>query len=197
MLRWALSVLLILTIIRPSADERAGSQDDTSTSSYLAVPTAALEMAGDGPTFNLNEVSAAVEALDRSQPTLSLGGFGGAYSTQSGDYTVIAGYRDKDGRQIYLRQGNIDWGYYHIGSEHALWSVNAIRDTARFYDQHVDEGGGTHRYRRQYSRLECRLFSCTVVGTVWIRKIVNFSTKGVITAYCEGQTWCPTWINEY
>lgn len=56
-------------------------------------------------------------------------------------------------------------------------------------------------YRTPVHHVQCsRMGFCTVRATRTVKVIVNPSKlrdgapKGVITAYCEGTTWCESWV---
>jgi len=133
----------------------------------------------------------------------------------AGSFDLLAFWRDKGGKKINYRKGWFDpildrgFGHIKITQKHNLTVTAAYYMTkspirgiqqpdsilvSRFhylataYDNHCS---GILRWKR-----------CRTVRTMNTRTIVDFNTEpwkyadtfGVVTAYCEGVTWCPDWV---
>ncbi|WP_157236712.1 hypothetical protein [Promicromonospora sukumoe] len=116
-------------------------------------------------------------------------------------YQVVATWNDNTGRALAMRWGSASWGWLKVSNKHNLTTA-AARTTTKHPESRVVESPSAIRYRTPVHRVECSPggIACRVVETKTVRVIANpirltdGEAKGVITAYCEGVTWCPNWV---
>lgn len=107
---------------------------------------------------------------------------------------------DWEGRDIPTRQGTENFGLLHAYTKNNMWGKHVI---AAAYDGLPDKW--TSKTRAEYYAVVA-----TSDGSVHLRttSIAEFGTTGpegdvtpdgrpigTVTAYCNGQTYCPDWIN--
>jgi hypothetical protein len=118
-------------------------------------------------------------------------------------YQIVATWNDNTGKALSMRWGSASWGWLKVSNKHNLTTA-AARTTTKYPESRVVESASAIRYRTPVHRVECALggFACRIVETKTVRVIANpirltdGEAKGVITAYCEGVTWCPSWVKD-
>lgn len=116
-------------------------------------------------------------------------------------YQIVATWNDNTGKALSMRWGSASWGWLKVSNKHNLTTA-AARTTTKHPESRVVEGPSAIRYRTPVHRVECAIggIGCRIVETKTVRVIANpirltdGEAKGVITAYCEGVTWCPNWV---
>jgi hypothetical protein len=120
-------------------------------------------------------------------------------------WTVVFSTTDSDGRDIPLRYGysNAEFGgngggWAHACSDHNLCRADLI---ARTFHEHPESRGGT---RFNYSgvvfdnsgRIYEKVLSAQDQShTGFYETTPDGRPFGLVTAYCQGKTTCPGWIN--
>lgn len=115
-------------------------------------------------------------------------------------YRVMASWTDSTGKAMALRWGSSTWGWYKIVNKHNLTTAVA-RTTTKYPKTRVVESASAIVYRTPVNNVKCNTFGfCSVAATRTVKVVANplklndGSPKGVITAYCEGITWCESWV---
>ncbi|MFI2366301.1 hypothetical protein [Promicromonospora sp. NPDC019610] len=116
-------------------------------------------------------------------------------------YQIVATWNDNTGKALSMRWGSPSWGWLKVSNKHNLTTA-AARTTTKHPESRVVESPSAIRYRTPVHRVECAVgrIGCRIVETRTVRVIANpirltdGKAKGVITAYCEGVTWCPNWV---
>ncbi|UQW99364.1 hypothetical protein [Streptomyces sp. RerS4] len=133
--------------------------------------------------------------------TVLLAGF--ATPAHAGPYwnkTVKCNATDPDGRKIPTRVGNGELGWNHFSGAHNIRKCALVNIPLQGNVDKVD--GANIQYwgwasNRAHGRVKI------VVKVRYARKTVDKrydagpgNVIGVITAYCNGMTKCPGWVNE-
>jgi hypothetical protein len=109
---------------------------------------------------------------------------------------------DRKGRTIPTRQGDSSIGYNHYVIPHNLYTSAPFRVIRNTRNAYIEQGA-----HLEYRALLTNLSNGSVVITV--RMVAQAATRtddgryvsldgkymGTITAYCEGVTLCPSWVN--
>lgn len=117
-------------------------------------------------------------------------------------WSIIWDYHDLRGTSTPVRWGSEELGYAHYAQPHNLLSNKPIQ--AAFQTHKPDKAVGAHL---EYIALAVDPANGTIYLT--IRVIVQAAIRtddgkyrtpdgkniGVVTAYCEGHTVCPAWVN--
>jgi hypothetical protein len=120
----------------------------------------------------------------------------------SSPYYVIYSYSDLRGTYTPIRRGNGSFGYNHYAYSHNLTSPNPIHASFQTHTPAVSSGA-----HLEYIALATDPSNGNIYLTV--RVVVQAASRtddgawqtpdgsniGVITAYCQGVTLCPAWVN--
>ncbi|WP_157270458.1 hypothetical protein [Paraoerskovia marina] len=171
--------------------------------------TVAISVIGDLPDgeFDLQDlqnvgVSEGQVAMisEGQEPVAAMAGMAMA-ADPNNPYQIMATWSDSKGRALAMRWGSSSWGWLKVNNKHNLTTA-AVRTTTKYPKERKVESASSIRYRTPVHRVECKLWglSCKVVETKTVRVVANPTklsdgkAKGIITAYCEGVTWCPNWV---
>jgi hypothetical protein len=134
---------------------------------------------------------------------------------------VLRSETDHCGHKALLRRGYFNrttgsgFGFDKMYHKHNLKQTGAFAFIVRNPDCGRLQGGTTQKYDAYAHRIECGLLGCQVtdIRHVWLsvdRRALYPSEissedrranrtisgqKGVITAFCEGEIRCPTWVD--
>lgn len=120
-------------------------------------------------------------------------------------YDRLAVFWDWKSRRVALRKGYWLNGQGHnerkLRGKHNL-HLNPTRGAVQ-YAYWENSGGGTSIwYQATIALVECEWFGCRIVETEQIRVLIDHrklsdgDTFGAVTGYCDGKTFCPSWVNQ-
>lgn len=137
----------------------------------------------------------------QSPSVVCCGGGGGFEYGPSSEYYVEREYIDSDDRIVPYRQGNSDFGMIHVENEHHIYNPEAIeltvsRGLRKPYSSgspgHFDYIGRVYN-RNLYETTGFKEVSTIVVG-VWTERKEDGLAAGIMTAYCAGHQYCPSFV---
>ncbi|MGL5861004.1 MAG: hypothetical protein ACRCY9_07105 [Phycicoccus sp.] len=194
-----------------SAEDLREASDPTWTPpadspSYEVDPAeaAADELAAGPPSTS--PADAEYDAYDVSEATESAKG----PTVQAIDYIdanhTVGTWKDGSGRFVRLRRGyytspSLGFGLAKVEGKHNL-TAGVVKTATKYYLQRSFLGT-TRVYRTKVYKLSCynwTPFFCRKIDSYWVRVVYGGNNladnrhKGVITAYCEGVIWCPSWV---
>ncbi len=114
-------------------------------------------------------------------------------------WNVVRTYRDKTGASVPLRSGTSKWGYGKISVKHNIQSLNLIGAAISKGDKNTSRGKDNPNWVGvTYYTNKPEIAETIVVGAYMGRVGVPtpvVGVQGVLTAYCDGKTKCPSWVN--
>ncbi|MCX5206090.1 hypothetical protein OG897_32345 [Streptomyces sp. NBC_00237] len=147
----------------------------------------------------MNKITAVVAPVATAAMLL----IGFAAPAHAGPYwnkTVKCSANDQDGRVIPTRWGNGELGWNHFSGKHNIRRCDFLNAPIGWKVDKVNGANLTYYGNAANPRY----------GTLKITVVVRYARKtadgrydagkgqviGVITAYCNGMTKCPNWVNE-
>lgn len=121
-------------------------------------------------------------------------------------YHVLESWYDKNGRYVLERTGqhkgqaNNAFGWRHAYYDHNM-NTNAIQVTTKKYFSYELYQAYRYNYRAVLIHLSCtNTQGCWIIDELTSRVAMDRSTYGssifgLVTAYCEGYTRCPSWVH--
>jgi hypothetical protein len=200
----------VVQIMSPEAyeagyQEAFGEEMPTDLSEVPTSPVPELIRNTDGELIDTSQTSSVDQQdLPESDGTVVVNANepGGGSGSATPWWTVLYSYSDTKKNHIFVRYGNSSLGYQHFAGPHnlrnrkvfeALMTTKPVKTTGAKLDYQVwigDPSKGrptekVHIASWQAARTDDGKFTTPDWGYV-----------GVITAYCEGKTKCPDYINK-
>lgn len=121
----------------------------------------------------------------------------GTMRASTGGYDVMGTWRSKDNQTVYLRRQALD----KIRSKHNL-DAGVVRRVTQSYNYRVGAGTPTKfSYFLGVADMQCYVWGCKVKQSTTVQAVVDYrrigtsgQTYGVVTTYCQGFTWCPSYV---